>query len=101
MGGIGCIGTNSADTGNLLLWDKNLLFCLWGFLVSCVPLQMGRPHPCWPGEDDRVALNTSIESGLQRADLALCYISSPISCSVGGRELVLNYLQAVDNNQPP
>lgn len=62
---------------------------------------MGRANQYWPGEGDRGAQNTSVESGLKSAYLTLCHISSPISSSVGGRELVLNYLQAVDNNQPP
>lgn len=41
-----------------------------------------------------------LEPVLRSAYLTSCHVSSPISVSVGGRELVLNYLQAVDNNQP-
>lgn len=61
----------------------------------------GRANQYWSDEDDGDGQNTSVEPGLKSAYLALCHVSSPISCSVGGRELVLNYLQAADNNQPP
>lgn len=61
----------------------------------------GRANQYQSGEDAGDAQKTSAEPGVESACLTLCHISSPVSCSVGGRELVLNYLQAVDNNQPP
>lgn len=68
----------------------HLAFLRRGVQISADPVKMMKIHR-----------TLQLSSGLKSACLTLCRISSPISCSVGGRELVLNYLQAGDNNQPP
>lgn len=82
----------------LLTLQKNL--CPeWSSLLPSARGDGAEWQPAGEGEDD--AQGAAIESGLSSACRALAHIYTPLSCSVGGRESGLGYLQAMDSRHLP